>query len=46
LGVEGLKGGKIKEKVEGTRQRQSQRMVDDYNLSTFGLRSHVKEVRS
>jgi hypothetical protein len=46
LGVEGPKGGKIKEKVEETGQRQSQRMVDDHSLSTFGLRSHVKEVRS
>jgi hypothetical protein len=36
LGVEGPKGGKIKKKVEGTGQRQSQRMVDDHSLSTFG----------
>jgi hypothetical protein len=46
LGVEGPKGGKIKEKVEGTGRRQSQQIVDSHSLSMLGLRSHVQEVRS
>jgi hypothetical protein len=46
LGVEGPKGGEIKEKIEGTGAKAGQQMVDDRSFSVFRLSSHVKEVRS
>jgi hypothetical protein len=46
LGVEGSKGGEIKEKVEGTRLRQASKWLMITVFSMFRLSSHVKEVRS
>jgi hypothetical protein len=46
LGVEGPKGGGIKEKVEGTRLRQVNKWSMITVFSMFRLSSHVKEVRS
>jgi hypothetical protein len=46
LGVEGPKGGEIKEKVEGTRLRQDNEWSMIIVLSMFRLSSHVKEVQS
>jgi hypothetical protein len=45
LGVEGPKGGEIKEKVEGTRLRQVNKWSMIRVFSMFRLTSHVKEVR-
>jgi hypothetical protein len=46
LGVEGPKGGEIKEKVEGTRLRQASKWSMIIVFSMLRLSSHVKEVRS
>jgi hypothetical protein len=46
LGVEGPKGGEIKEKVEGTMLRQASKWSMITVFSMFRLSSHVKEVRS
>jgi hypothetical protein len=46
LGVEGPKGGEIKEKLEGTRLRQASKWSMITVFSMFRLSSHVKEVRS
>jgi predicted dinucleotide-utilizing enzyme len=46
LGVEGPKGGEIKEKVEGTRLRQASKWSMITVFSMLRLSSHVKEVRS
>jgi hypothetical protein len=46
LGVEGPKGGEIKEKVEGTRLGQASIWSMITVFSMFRLSSHVKEVQS
>jgi hypothetical protein len=46
LGVEGPKGGVIKEKVEGTRLRQASKWSMIMVFSMFRLSSHVKGVLS
>jgi hypothetical protein len=45
LGVEGPKGGEIKEKVEGTKLRQASK-CSMITVLNFRLSSHVKEVQS
>jgi hypothetical protein len=44
LGVEGPKGGEIKEKIEGTRLRQASKWSMIKVFLMFRLSSHVKEV--